>query len=180
MKKIFILSILIAPIAAYATGPAGINDGFDGDWVGADDGAPYETATIENGDSTTVVSASYVKGAYNDAIAAINTVANDVNDLNDLYDLTDNISNSLDEKQNQLYLSGNSDTYISSAVIEDFGTLNNMPRGSARTILINAIGVKDAIGVVDTTIANKRINAVTTWGNDTPTQLELSSLPAQP
>ncbi len=72
MKKIFILGLLIAPIVANATGPAQFN-GNTGNEVRADSFGPYQTATIENDDSTTVVSASYVKGAYNDAIAAINT-----------------------------------------------------------------------------------------------------------
>ena len=73
MKKIFILPILIAPIMAHATdpiGPAHVNSGA----VVATASAPYATATEQTGDTTTVVSASYVKGAYNDAIAAVNRV----------------------------------------------------------------------------------------------------------
>ena len=164
MKKIFILSMLIAPIVAYATGPAGVDDGFDGDWVGADDVAPYETATIENGDSTTVVSASYVKGAYNDTITAINTVANDVNNLSDS---VDEMSNSLYDKQDKLYYTNKFGTnYLDSAV---------------KTAISDEVATAmdhshlASVGAIRSAIDAKRISAVTTWGNDTPTQLQLST-----
>ena len=61
---------------AHATdpiGPAHVNSGA----VVATASAPYATATEQTGDTTTVVSASYVKGAYNDAIAAVNRVNSD-------------------------------------------------------------------------------------------------------
>ena len=167
MKKIFILSILITPIVAYATGPAGVDDGFDGDWVGADDGAPYETATIENGDSTTVVSASYVKGAYNDTITAINTVASDV------YDLSGSLDDLGNDKQDKLY-----------------STEENLIGGGTKTVFINnevknTIGTGTAasldkshlasVGAIRSAIDAKRISAVTTWGDDTATKLELTN-----
>jgi len=78
MKKIFVLGLLIVPIVANATdpvGPSAVPSG--GTAVVATVSAPYQTAAPANGDSTTVVSASYVKGAYNDAIAAVNKVNND-------------------------------------------------------------------------------------------------------
>ena len=160
MKKIFILPILILPIAATAAdpvGPAHVNSGA----VVATAPAPYETATEQTGDSTTVVSASYVKGAYNDAIAAVNKVNAD--------------------KQDNLYISrSGSEIPIHSEIIENLSVLLGERADVASRYLISAVGVKDAINTVDTTIANKRISAVTTWGNDNATQLELSSLPAQP
>jgi len=75
MKKIFILPILIAPIMAHATDPVGPSAVGQGETpVVATASAPYATAGAETGDTTNVVSASYVKGAYNDAIAAVNKV----------------------------------------------------------------------------------------------------------
>ena len=41
--------------------------------------------------------------------------------------------------------------------------------------LVTGMAVKDAIDSVNNTISAKRISAVTTWGNDTPTQLTLST-----
>lgn len=40
--------------------------------------APYATSTLESGDPTTVVTASYVKGAYDDVIAAVNRLSFDM------------------------------------------------------------------------------------------------------
>ena len=202
MKKILILSILIAPIAAYATGPA-TYDGNPDNATYADSGGPYETATINAGDSTTVVSASYVKGAYNDAIAAINT-------------LVDRVTLDEDETQERLYTTVNDeDSNMNSEVKQDVSTATatDLVSGSA----VNAaIGTKQdklyytntkggpgvnsipiyvdaeirkssdtlsstdnthlvSAGAVATTIASKRISAVTTWGDDTATQLTLST-----
>ena len=199
MKKIFILSILITPIAAHATGPAGY-DGNPDNATHADSDGPYETATINAGDSTTVVSASYVKGAYNDAIAAINT-------------LVDRVTADEEETQQRLYTTVNDeDTFMNSEIKQDVST-------ATATDLVSGLAVQDAIGTkqnklyytmgrpgtvptyvdaeirkssdtlsttdnthlvsagaVATTIASKRISAVTTWGDDNnPTQLTLST-----
>lgn len=167
MKKIFILSILIAPIAAYATGPAGVDDGFDGDWVGADDLAPYETATIENGDSTTVVSASYVKGAYNDTITAINTVANDVNNLSDsLNDLGNDKQDKLYSIEEKLIGGGTNTVFINNEVKNTIGT------GVGGSLDHSHLA---SVGAIRSAIDAKRISAVTTWGDDTATKLELTN-----
>jgi len=81
MKKIFILPILIAPIMAHATDPVGPSAVGQGETpVIATANAPYAIAGTETGDTTNVVSASYVKGAYNDAIAAVNKVNADKQD----------------------------------------------------------------------------------------------------
>ena len=77
MKKIFILGLLLTPIMANAdpVGPSAVGQGQTA--VVATASAPYATAAAAQGDTTNVVSASYVKGAYNDAIAAVNKVNND-------------------------------------------------------------------------------------------------------
>jgi len=60
---------------AHATDPVGPSAVAQGATpVVATANAPYAIATPETGDTTNVVSASYVKGAYNDAIAAVNKV----------------------------------------------------------------------------------------------------------
>ena len=42
---------------------------------------PYQTLTIDNADRGHIASTAYVKGAYNDTIAAVNRVAHDVSNL---------------------------------------------------------------------------------------------------
>jgi len=75
---------------AHATDPVGPSAVGQGETaVVATANAPYAIATPETGDTTNVVSASYVKGAYNDAISAINKVNSD-------------LGNAIDEKQNKL------------------------------------------------------------------------------
>jgi len=160
MKKIFILPILILPIVAHATdpiGPAHVNSGA----VVATASAPYATAREETGDTTNVVSASYVKGAYNDAIAAINKVVDDIYNEESLNYYPINISD------------GNviSVDVLSAQIVENelsngnnFSTADDLFMSAAA--VINAIDYKTNI---------KRINAVTTWGNDTPTQLTLTT-----
>ena len=60
---------------AHATNPVGPSAVGQGETpVIATASAPYAIAGEETGDTTNVVSASYVKGAYNDAIAAVNRV----------------------------------------------------------------------------------------------------------
>ena len=148
MKKIFILGLLLAPIVAHADDPVGPSAA-SGTPVLATANAPYATATVENGDTTNVVSASYVKGAYNDAIAAINKV-------NDRASL----------KQDKMWIMADG------KLTNIYGVVSSSLTGKS-TALVSDKAVKDALDA-------KRINAVTTWGNDTSTQLELSSLPAQP
>jgi len=85
MKKIFILGLLLAPIVAHATdpiGPSAVGQGQTA--VIATASGPYAIATAEDGDTTNVVSASYVKGAYNDAIAAVNKVNSKVQVLDNI------------------------------------------------------------------------------------------------
>ena len=67
---------------AHATDPVGPSAVGQGETpVIATVSAPYATAGAETGDTTNVVSASYVKGAYNDAIAAINKTVMDKQDI---------------------------------------------------------------------------------------------------
>ena len=79
MKKLLLLSTLIAimPFTANASNLIGPDPDNSEHPVIADAESPYQTAEITTADQAQVVSASYVKGAYNDTIAAINRVNND-------------------------------------------------------------------------------------------------------
>ena len=176
MKKIFILPILIAPIIAHATdpvGPAHVNSGA----VVATANAPYAIATPETGDTTNVVSASYVKGAYNDAISAINNVANKVSDVeSDLSNLSDFVNNDIEdeiaEKQNKL-VGVESQNEISNDVIEvqTFASEMESRVGSDsltvdsffddKLVTAGAVGAGMLIAIHST-----GVSAVTAWGND--------------
>ena len=161
MKKIFILGLLIIPIMAHATdpvGPAAVGKGETP--VIATANAPYATAREETGDTTNVVSASYVKGAYNDTIAAINKVKKNFDEY---------AQNVIDNKQNTLELDDDYGTQISSTVLLSIDDVED------EEFLVNGMAVKNAIDSVNSTISNKRVSAVTTWGNDTPTQLTLTT-----
>ena len=81
MRKQTILSIAIMatlPLTAHAdpVGPAAVPA--NGTAVVATANAPYVTQTPTAADATHIASTAYVKGAYNDAIAAVNKVANTV------------------------------------------------------------------------------------------------------
>jgi len=169
MKKIFILPILIAPIIAHATdpvGPAHVNSGA----VVATASAPYAIATPETGDTTNVVSASYVKGAYNDAIAAINNVADELRGVNN--DIEDEIA----EKQDKLIVR-ETDTEMTNEVMGS-SEFDDLMRDIAYNglnssdflagALVNADGI--AAGIM-AALSLKGVKAVTTWGSNTETTL---------
>ena len=161
MKKIFILFLLIIPIMAHATdpvGPAHVNSGA----VVATAPAPYAIATPETGDTTNVVSASYVKGAYNDAIAAVNKVNADKQDKlvsHDRHGSPLDIQNSVVDQYEM------ADLIELKTPIDDVGS---------RLITAQA-ALQAALNLVEDRVFAERVNAVTTWGNDTPTQLPLST-----
>ena len=153
MKKILILPILIAPIVAHATDPVGPSGTTPSNAVIATYRPYYQTAEILPSDTTQVVSASYVKGAYNDTIAAINKIHQNKQEVLTVYD----------------YKVDRYET-IDTTLITDLDEV------SAPTELVNGMAVKNAIDSVNSTISGKRVSAVTTWGNDTPPQLQLSNI----
>jgi len=176
MKKIFILPMLIAPIMAHATDPVGPSAA-SGTPVVATASAPYATATAEDGDTTNVVSASYVKGAYNDAIAAVNNVNARITSLGDYM-----IDKLLPEKQDNLTVTNNNNEQaVLSGVVSsgeavafaDFQT----PIQNAETRLPTMGAVIAMAQISSAQVADsKRVSAVTTWGDDAhPTQLQLTT-----
>ena len=170
---------------AHATNPVGPSAVGQGETpVVATASAPYATAGAETGDTTNVVSASYVKGAYNDAIAAVNKVNADKQGK------LKNISTNNEISATVLSGPGIGDIADASmngddedaAMRTDVEFMLNIDLDdtliSAGTVLdmFNRAGIKlrearDSIFE----LSIKRVNAVTTWGNDTPTQLQGSN-----
>ena len=153
-----------------------------------------------------MVSASYVKGAYNDAIAAVNKVNADKQDklydnetgyeisnavldasaFNDLVDAGENhspssgawqnlvsaqaIANQIAKTKLLIYDSESSEFIPIALTVQD-----DIFNVDGPDILVNGMAVQNAINSVNNTISAKRVSAVTTWGNDTPTKLQLTN-----
>ena len=155
---------------AHATdpiGPAHVNSGA----VVATASAPYATATEQTGDTTTVVSASYVKGAYNDAIAAVNKVNSEkqgklVNDFTG-----DGISENvlaLGQLQQATFKDDGFDTWYDSVDdLRDIDGVDNALMSASGVITLVKIAVDEVQGINN----SKRVRAVTTWGQDSNTSL---------
>jgi len=154
-KNFFIYAMLFAPIVAHATNPVGPSAVGQGETpVVATANAPYATANAETGDSTTVVSASYVKGAYNDAIAAVNKInANKQNVIVNTFS-DEPMENIADSYGDFLYLLDRDN--------------KNIDRYAEDSHFVTATAV--ALGIF-----SQRVNAVTTWGDNTVTKLELTT-----
>ena len=184
MKKIFILSLLLAPIVAHATDPVGPSAVGQGETaVIATAGAPYAITAPAQGDTTNVVSASYVKGAYNDAIAAINNVANKVSIVDERVDnlfdqVNDDMYDAIDSKQDKLvFFNSNqelgnvtvAEVQLTSDQIFDVGLGGDIlpeVENSLTTLGGVALGVQMVLD-------RKGVNAVTTWGSNTTTAVPL-------
>ncbi len=101
---------------------------------------PYRIATIDDNDDEHIASTAYVKGAYNDAIAAINTKQRSLYyndpDTGNRLPIAPYVAMSLDDVQDNEQL-------------------------------ISAGAVDDAIADINTTISNQRVEIYTTWDDDT-------------
>jgi len=159
-KNFLIYAMLFAPIVANAdnVGPATAS----GTPVVATASAPFATAGAETGDTTNVVSASYVKGAYNDAIAAVNKVnADKQGKLNVLNTAT----GEYDVELSSTDVVGvyEMDDYMRQ-IASDFIVLPS--EGFFDDKLVTANGV--ATGIM-AALARSGIRAVTTWGSNNTT-----------
>jgi len=108
MKTTTILSLAILatlPFAANATdliGPAPVPP--YGTPVVATVNPPYQTVTVGANDNSHIASTAYVKGAYNDAIAAVNKVAGKLgSDMSVLNAEISAVSSSLSLKRIDIY-----------------------------------------------------------------------------
>lgn len=143
--KILLSSVLIAilPLVANAGNRVGPDPDESGHPVVADAEGPYQTAEITTADQAQVVSASYVKGAYNDTIAAINLLDEQLGSKQKF------IMNVVNGAQMGEYALGAS-SFVGGLVA------NNLV--SAETDFVSAAAV--AAG-----IKSQRVTAVDTWGS---------------
>ena len=161
--KSTLLSIAIIaalPFTANATGPAH----YYGDSpVVATVTAPYQTATIGEHDDEHIATTAYVKGAYNDAIAAVNKVDSQFNDMQGQL------------MNNDTERSMESDVFGASSFVNDVLDGEDAV-GHWEETLVSAAGVWAGI---DHQLDKKRVDIYTTWGSNDTTQVQLSNVRTQ-
>ena len=144
IKQILILAIIaILPLGAMAdVGPAGFSG--SGDPVVADNPPPYATVEITNNDRQHIASTAYVKGAYNDTIAAMNAIGSAVDEL------ADRPSTQLIDSNGQTISSANV-----RGAMADFSSGGNGENNN----IVTYGGLKE-------TLRYTRVPLYTTWGAD--------------
>ena len=182
--KTAILSIAIIaalPFNANATGPAQYSGNSP---VMASTTGPYQTATIGEHDDEHIATTAYVKGAYNDTIAAVNKVDSEKQvKLKDLYTNKDILPNVMGSNFNTVgeYLVSigtspeHADEYAAMAEdlaynftgVHDNATALNDSLISAGTVMQWMREAGDAINGQTTAMNDKRVRIYTTWGTDT-------------
>ena len=99
-----LLIITVLPFTAYAVGPA---TDYSDNPVIADDDPYYATAEVTVADQGHIATTAYVKGAYNDTIAAVNNVNAYVESidekLNGYQGEVHDLSTTVDNKRVQIY-----------------------------------------------------------------------------
>ena len=167
---------------AHATNPVGPSAVGQGETpVVATASAPYATAGAETGDTTNVVSASYVKGAYNDTIAAVNKVNADkqgkLKNITTNNEISTNVlsGNTFGTIGYAAIHGGDEDTAMREDVEREFDINLYDTLVSAGTVLdmLNIVGVtlENSTDPIYTELVNKRVRAVTAWGDDSTTSL---------
>ena len=125
-----LLIITVLPFSAYAE----LTSDESGSPAVSDNYPPYALATPTQADQGHIATTAYVKGAYNDAITAVNTLYEDVN--SSISDLSD----AVDGKQDKLTaIDGNNTTDISTDV------LTNLYDAEDDSQLATAFAVKGAV-----------------------------------
>ena len=183
-KRIVSLAIWLAlPFAANATdpvvavGPAHASSNA----VIATASAPYVTVTPSTADESHIATTAYVKGAYNDAIAAVNNVAGDVTTL----------TNNMDDKQDKLeseYTSDEMNTTVAGAdtmsdIIAGYlsgtngsGDLSNAAYTNLNNTTLASVG--GVYAALSQTLSMEGVEIYTTWDDDSAnatTQVSLTS-----
>ena len=182
MRKQTILSIAIMaalPLSAHAdpVGPAAVPA--NGTAVVATANAPYVTQTPTAADATHIASTAYVKGAYNDAIAAVNKVANTVDGKQaQLRSATNN--NVYNKVFGSVPVEGGGDFIVMdydeyAQVIEEIAyELSDGASHNPDDILIStgaALNIVRGTGVyLKDLMDDKRVEIYTTWENDNAKQ----------
>ena len=152
-KRIMLLAIIFAlPITAnadyiYNTVRAPARVANNGTVTVASYG-PYVLTTIENDDDEHIASTAYVKGAYNDTIAAVNWVS-------EVASAKQPVLHSYDDEDPVVYSELlSAEEFINSIVDDDIETMTNS--------LMTAYGV--AVG-----LQSQRVEIYTTWDDDDAT-----------
>ncbi len=143
---LLIALIALAPITAradytytYTNTPARVTG--NGPVTAAFDSAPYQIATIGDDDDEHIASTAYVKGAYNDTIAAVN---------------------SLDVSKQKILVLSASENPVSQIVIESEDFMDTFdPVGETQLLTAAATA-----NVIDYKLDNKRVEIYTTWDDD--------------
>jgi len=144
MKKVLSITfMLLLPFGAMAdVGPAEFTG--NGAPVIADNIPPYATVEITNDDMAHIASTAYVKGAYNDTIAAMNAIGSAVDEL------ADRPSTQLIDSNGQTINSANV-----RGVMADFSSRGNGENNN----IVTYGGLKE-------TLRYTRVPLYTTWGAD--------------
>ena len=160
-----LLIITVLPFTAYAE----LTSDESGSPAVSDNYPPYELATPTQADQGHIATTAYVKGAYNDAITAVNTVADALESKQDSF-----LLNSVDINDPD----GNS---VSSGVMTNLDDVNSTHQ------LVNGMAVKNAINNVNNTISgvqsalkNKRVQIYTTWGGSGTAEVAFVNATPQP
>ena len=178
-KRIVLIAIIATlPFAANATDPVHIGPVGDlniREVAVATDEPFYTTVEPTAADETHIATTAYVKGAYNDAIAAVNRLANDKLNVLDLADFDNGAINPLRERIDAL----ESADFGGQIVAAIDNVMAQVDPGF--TNAFNAIdGLGQDISNVNTALGNKRVDIYTTWDTNDTTQVELTTVrPAQ-
>ncbi len=197
-RIVFATLMALAPFVANATQtvvetntPAAV--GANGTVKKAASTGPYVTNEPTAADQTHIATTAYVKGAYNDAIAAVNKVDSDKQTkLVDMNNPNENVlpavftefnSNKTNNGLDSMLLNSDNAGYagfydgVSRGIASDVldidkptGTeLDDMLISAGTTLnLIRGVGLqlKDGTDTVATDLANKRVKIYTTWADD--------------
>ncbi len=197
-KRILSIAIIAAlPFGAHATdpvvavGPAHASS----NPVVATANAPYVTVTPTQADESHIATTAYVKGAYNDAIAAVNkvdeTVGEQIDNVveqfqredADLYEALhaeiENTNSSFDDKQNKFILVSNQSSGVSEYVLDKSAFSNEIRNGYVASVVSEDSSLVTAGAVADV-FASQRATIYTTWDTNATTQVPLSFVPVQP
>lgn len=153
-RIVFATLMALAPFVANATQtvvetntPAAV--GANGTVKEAATTGPYVTNEPTAADQTHIATTAYVKGAYNDAIAAVNKVSSDMK-----------------EKQGQLFARPLPDDPDFEAGVPQYVASSLDEINDMRPLLVTGLAVKTAIDDVNNNIAAKRVKIYTTWDDD--------------
>ncbi len=166
-KKLLIpLAVMIMlPLGANAT--IGPDKEYGDSPAFADYDPPYATVIISNDDAEHIASTAYVKGAYNDTVAALNTLDN--NKQTKIINLDTNV----EMEAGVGYTTGED---IAIEVIANPETpFNSAYRARLGELFVAGDGLAYALAQVVNYVNDKTVEIYTTWDEDNTTTVELSS-----